>query len=71
MTFVRATTEYEFYQIMPDISLEGKKIHLPCLDNRDSSSELLSSQCLFVSCSGAKDASALLFIVAEIMQREQ
>lgn len=44
-----------------------EKMNLPCLD--DSSSELLSSRCLFVPCSGADATSPLLFIVAETEKR--
>lgn len=40
-------------------------MNLPCLDNCDSSSELLSSRFLFAPCSDRDPASILLFIVAE------
>lgn len=46
-------------------------IYLPCLDNCDSSSELLSSRGLFVACGGGDAASFLLFIMAETEQRVQ
>lgn len=45
--------------------------HLPCLESRDSSSELLSSRCRCAPWSDAKDTSARLFITAVNEQSRQ
>lgn len=59
-------SQYQLQQL--NISVLPKmmtSMYLPCLDNCDSSSELLSSRRLFAPCCDAEPDSSLLFILAK------